>query len=425
MRKDLPLLVIGAGPKAAALGAKSKALRDCGEDSPLIQVIERTAVAANWIGDNGYTSGKLRLGTPPEKDVGFPYRPDPRNPDVTRTVLKDYSWISYKALTEAKYGEWIDRGRPHPTHEEWGRYIHWVLSQSETSVTIASIYKLIPQSDFWEVEYIAKNKEYRDCFSGIVVTGPGKSKIPVLKSDLEVEEHPNILFGDNFWNRLDVLNSIPIHKKEDTPIVVVGGGETAASIVSYLIDHFHGKPAPILILTRTGTIFSRGEGYYENKVFTDTGQWHELPQNVREEIIRRGDRGVFSIETSKKIAFAENVSHQHMEVVEVNRNKRNKSFLTVTGKDGRSLECSLLIFALGFDTFWFKDLLPLNIRNIFSPNDRISKRIERSIQPDLSFNHKKLSCKLYLPMLAGVTQGPGFPNLSCLGDLSDRILARR
>jgi len=30
---------------------------------------------------------------------------------------------------------------------------------------------------------------------------------------------------------------------------------------------------------------------------------------------------------------------------------------------------------------------------------------------------------LHLPMLAGIAQGPGFPNLSCLGLLADRILA--
>ena len=29
---------------------------------------------------------------------------------------------------------------------------------------------------------------------------------------------------------------------------------------------------------------------------------------------------------------------------------------------------------------------------------------------------------LHLPVLAGLAQGPGFPNLNCLGLLSDRIL---
>jgi mycobactin lysine-N-oxygenase len=35
-----------------------------------------------------------------------------------------------------------------------------------------------------------------------------------------------------------------------------------------------------------------------------------------------------------------------------------------------------------------------------------------------------MSPPLHLPVVAGLAQGPGFPNLSCLGLLSDRILRR-
>jgi len=35
-----------------------------------------------------------------------------------------------------------------------------------------------------------------------------------------------------------------------------------------------------------------------------------------------------------------------------------------------------------------------------------------------------LSPPIHLPLAAGLAQGPGFPNLSCLGLLSDRILRR-
>ena len=35
-----------------------------------------------------------------------------------------------------------------------------------------------------------------------------------------------------------------------------------------------------------------------------------------------------------------------------------------------------------------------------------------------------LAPPLHLPVMAGLAQGPGFPNLSCLGLLSDRILRR-
>jgi len=46
--------------------------------------------------------------------------------------------------------------------------------------------------------------------------------------------------------------------------------------------------------------------------------------------------------------------------------------------------------------------------------------VERAIGHDLAVTG--LSPKLHLPVLAGVAEGPGFPNLSCLGLLSDRVL---
>jgi len=47
--------------------------------------------------------------------------------------------------------------------------------------------------------------------------------------------------------------------------------------------------------------------------------------------------------------------------------------------------------------------------------------IEHAILEDLSL--AGFMPTLHLPMLAGIAQGPGFPNLSCLGLLADRILA--
>jgi mycobactin lysine-N-oxygenase len=47
---------------------------------------------------------------------------------------------------------------------------------------------------------------------------------------------------------------------------------------------------------------------------------------------------------------------------------------------------------------------------------------ERLIDADLSVSG--LTPPLHLPVMAGLAQGPGFPNLSCLGLLSDRILRR-
>jgi mycobactin lysine-N-oxygenase len=48
--------------------------------------------------------------------------------------------------------------------------------------------------------------------------------------------------------------------------------------------------------------------------------------------------------------------------------------------------------------------------------------LERRIDVDLSI--AGLAPPLHVPVIAGLAQGPGFPNLSCLGLLSDRILRR-
>ena len=49
-----------------------------------------------------------------------------------------------------------------------------------------------------------------------------------------------------------------------------------------------------------------------------------------------------------------------------------------------------------------------------------SDRLQEAIGHDLAVDD--VEPKLFLPGLAGLTQGPGFPNLSCLGRLSDRVL---
>ena len=47
-------------------------------------------------------------------------------------------------------------------------------------------------------------------------------------------------------------------------------------------------------------------------------------------------------------------------------------------------------------------------------------RVQEAIGHDLAVID--VAPKLFLPNLAGLNQGPGFPNLSCLGLLSDRVL---
>src|ERR1700759_656351 len=67
------LAVVGAGPKGIAIAAKASALAAAGLDAPRGVPIAPGPTAGNWTGHQGYPSGLLPLGTPPEKDIGFPY----------------------------------------------------------------------------------------------------------------------------------------------------------------------------------------------------------------------------------------------------------------------------------------------------------------------------------------------------------------
>jgi mycobactin lysine-N-oxygenase len=68
------LAIVGAGAKAIAVAAKATELRAMGVEVPDVVAVERIGVAANWQAAGGWTDGQHRLGTSPEKDVGFPYR---------------------------------------------------------------------------------------------------------------------------------------------------------------------------------------------------------------------------------------------------------------------------------------------------------------------------------------------------------------
>ena len=67
------LAVVGAGPKAIAVAAKAAELRQMGVTVPDVVAVERSTVGANWQAVGGWTDGQHRLGTSPEKDLGFPY----------------------------------------------------------------------------------------------------------------------------------------------------------------------------------------------------------------------------------------------------------------------------------------------------------------------------------------------------------------
>jgi mycobactin lysine-N-oxygenase len=144
------LAVVGAGAKAVAVAAKATVLREMGFDAPDVVAVERTEVAANWRASGGWTDGTHRLGTSPEKDVGFPYRSalaPRRNAELDERMTR-YGWQAYLIAT-GQFAEWVDRGRPAPTHQRWSQYLRWVADEVAMTVIDGEVERLAVAGERW------------------------------------------------------------------------------------------------------------------------------------------------------------------------------------------------------------------------------------------------------------------------------------
>ena len=143
------LAVVGAGPKGIAIAAKARALEAAGLEAPRVVLIDRGAVAGNWSGGQGYTNGLLPLGTPPEKDVGYPYADSwgPATPAVT-TAMAGYTWQRH-LIGRGAYADWVDRGRMRPTHRQWSGYLREVAEKARAEILAAEVTGLEADGERW------------------------------------------------------------------------------------------------------------------------------------------------------------------------------------------------------------------------------------------------------------------------------------
>jgi mycobactin lysine-N-oxygenase len=467
----MKIVVVGCGPKALAIYAKRCGLKAAGFQVPEITVIEQFDVAANWKGvwqddedkvvGYGFTDGDHPLGTPPEKDIGYPYDSEYKDYGASDidSYLFQYSWQSFK-IDQGAYADWMDRGRPAPHHREWARYLAWAGDKLglRDSVTNPEGYingvveKVTKRENRWVVEYarqdVSDDKKEEIVCDALVFTGPGEPKDidgQTLRIGRELVRRPTVLDGRSFWegHNIRYLQSWSAHK---TKIAVIGAGETAAAVICALIKLDTKENWQIDVISRRGTLYTRGEGYHENRYFSNPGDWAKLPQSLREELIERTDRGVLSVQAVQMIAKASTVNCRHGEVASIRWNNQ-KPILNfkkeLPGSTPKNPQFTLepetydfVVVAMGFN--------PLSIRDYFSDKSDLepllaAARVETGDEKKETEDKKKemLRCaerigedlsvtglepKLYLPMLSGLMQGPGFPNLSCLGRLSDRIL---
>lgn len=415
------LAVVGAGPKGLAIAAKRAALARTGREVPDLVLIDRAGVATNWSGTSGYTDGRQPLSTPPEKDVGFPYAPSwgPASGQVSDQVRR-WSWQRY-LIDQGGLADWVDRGQPRPDHRAWHRYLRWVAEQLGVEPVLAEVVGIDLADGGWRLSTRRTSTGEPlalDC-DGLVLTGPGAP----LRLPGQPDHHPRILDGRSFWTAGAALSA-----GGPVEVCVVGSGETAGSITSALVGLLP-EGSVIELVSDHGVLYTRGESFTENRMYSDpdAAGWRQLAERHRREFLKRTDRGVFSVQVQELLdraglvrTLAGRVTHlEQVEakvVVEVDYDQRRER-----------LAFDWVVVAVGFDPLWFVSLLGRGAHDALAeavgeapgrPPTRAA--LERVIGHDLAV--PGLRPRLHLPILAGLAQGPGFPNLSCLGLLADRVL---
>ena len=402
------LAVVGAGPKGIAIAAKARALAAAGLGAPRVVLVDRSAVAGNWSGRQGYTSGLLPLGTPAEKDVGFPYADSWGAASAAVTAaMADYSWPRH-LIANGAYADWVDRGRLRPTHRQWSYYLREVAQRAQAEIAAGEVVALDVAEPRWRIELESGEAVLAD---GLVLTGAG----PPITVTGQPRQHARVLDGRSYW-----LAERALGRQVAQSVCVIGSGETAASVVISLLTKAP-KHSSIDVVTSRGVLYSRGESYDENRFYSDPGDWPGLAESHRREFLERTDRGVFSPQAEAVLNQSRGFRTLAGRAVAIEAGDSHVVVTVEYGSERERIAYDLVVVAIGFNARWFERLLGAEARRRLELA-LAGAELEGRIEFDLSVAGRRPP--LHLPLMAGLAQGPGFPNLSCLGLLSDRILHR-
>ncbi|MCW2994129.1 MAG: hypothetical protein JWQ18_1624 [Conexibacter sp.] len=422
MSAPADLLVVGGGAKAAAVAAKVHAINALGLARIALTIVEANRPAASWMGLNGMTSGDEPLAITPIKDVGFPYESGGAfgelGAELDRAML-GFSWQSYM-LDRGGFARWVNAGSPGIRHRDYGAYLAWVLARATAGVRIVHgrVRRIgLGAEDRWSVEVAQADAERaRHEAHALLLTGSGVHRH--LPHDPDAA--PWMFHCDD---KRGEFTRIPADRR--TEIGIVGGGEGALSCLMFLRAL---RPAARLTVHTPSLPLSRGESFLENRVFSDPDSvgWSGLDLATRRMFVAQCDRGVFGPDGLAAISYDDQCRFLTGRVVHLGADGEGVR-LDYASPDGpRAERYDYVVNCTGFD-------LLEQLRGLFPPPVRAE--IERRSGPlwdlpsstELRFGRglevEGLWPRLHIPGLAGLTQGPGFANLGCLGLLADRVVA--
>jgi mycobactin lysine-N-oxygenase len=417
LEKTPTLIIIGAGPKAVSLWLKAKVLKEQGWKVPEIIIIEKHGVAANWDGSHGFTNGRQLLGSPPQKDVGYPYQ-SLFDKTIDQSML-DYSWNNY-LVENGYYADWIDKGRLPPVLEDWAKYLQWAAKKGGLKIHRGTVTKIHRRKSEWSLKYrTLRGKFITVEGDGLVITGLGDPiQLPIKGKIKKRKGIPQFLEAKDFWQ-----HSKQFSGEQNIRIAVIGGGESAGTAIVELLDRIDLRKSQIDLYNGHASAFVRNENAFENSYFSHPGEWQNISEEHRYELIKRTRSGIFSPWVKNNIdgVYLDAWISSSPVKFKLGRAKRASSnsnkirlVLDVYGKR-KSVDYDYVISSLGFN--------PMSFSKLFDKKQGLKERIkvERKIGYDLSL--EDFTPRLHLPMLSPLSQGIGFSELTSLGLTADRILS--
>jgi mycobactin lysine-N-oxygenase len=422
------LLIVGAGAKATAIAAKVHVVNQLGLGPLAVTIVEKTEPAASWLGRNGMTSGEEPLAVPPIKDVGFPYESrkqfGQRWGDAIDAAMLPFSWQRH-ATERGEYAQWVNSGAPKVRHRDYGAYLRWVLERATEGVTIVpgrvEAVTIADDPERWEVdvaEHEGRGDPVRLVGRALLLTGPGVHR--ALPHDPGAT--PRIFHCDSHRSELARMP-----EGEEIEVAILGGGESALSALVFLRGL---RPlARITVFTPTLPM-SRGESFLENRVFADPDSvgWERLDQQTRRDFVKHADRGVFDAGIVATLAGDRRASFEIGRALHAGLAADGERVTLEYEAPGGvvATDFDYLVNCTGFD-------LLAQLRGLFS--DEVRAVVEREagqvwdtppgseVPIGRALELRGLTPRLHIPGLGGLSQGPGFANLGCLGLNANRVLA--